>query len=459
MHFVRKEAGRYYLHPIDRDYAFGRIRKGEISDRNETETLRYTQFALLHRGAEYFKQTRLPREQWKTIEAAAKVLLEIDYNYLDLWGYYQLVIDLYERLQDKTTNLKINGRLLLGLGHVYRRMGYYEKANNYLQRALDNSRLAKDRWGEEMALGDLGILYYVLEQYTSANDYFKQALIIARGINDRRSEGIWLGSLGACYCVFGQTLQAVEYTKQALAIAREMRDQRRETVLLDQLASSYVCLGQIEHATYDIHQALTISRTIGFREREAWQLNLLAEMHIDGGRYDSALQHATASLTIAAEIGISRFSSNGNITLALAHLYSGDLPAALQAALVARQYDEPRNIHFVFSQLGVIALRQGYHTTAQEAFTTAIAKANSIFELNNQDYFEAWDTKGLAYSGLALCESSEHVPKAIEAYQAARALCKDVGIVNRVLRLCDALAVADEKGILAEVRKAAAGEK
>lgn len=75
------------------------------------------------------------------------------------------------------------------------------------------------------------------------------------------------------------------------------------------------------------------------------------------------------------------------------------------------------------------------------------------------NYFDAWDAKGLAYSGLTLCESSEHIPKAIEAYRAARVLCKDVGIVNRVLRLFEALAVADEKGILAEVRKAAAGEE
>jgi hypothetical protein len=79
-------------------------------------------------------------------------------------------------------------------------------------------------------------------------------------------------------------------------------------------------------------------------------------------------------------------------------------------------------------------------------------------ELNAQNYYRAWNDKGLAYSGLALCESSEHIPAAIEAYRPARALCKDVGIVNRVLRLFDALAVADEKGILAEVRRAAAGE-
>ena len=34
MHFCRKEAGRYYLHPVDRAYAFARVPKGEESDRS-----------------------------------------------------------------------------------------------------------------------------------------------------------------------------------------------------------------------------------------------------------------------------------------------------------------------------------------------------------------------------------------------------------------------------------------
>jgi hypothetical protein len=72
--------------------------------------------------------------------------------------------------------------------------------------------------------------------------------------------------------------------------------------------------------------------------------------------------------------------------------------------------------------------------------------------------YSRFDTKNFSLRLYDECESSEHIPAAIEAYRAARALCKDVGIVNRVLRLFDALAVADEKGILAEVRKAAAGE-
>ena len=74
--------------------------------------------ALLHRGAEYFKQARKPRENWKTIDdlapqlaefdlrcaggdydMAADVLTDIDFDYLFLWGHYRLMAELHERLQ------------------------------------------------------------------------------------------------------------------------------------------------------------------------------------------------------------------------------------------------------------------------------------------------------------------------------------------------------------------------
>jgi len=52
---------------------------------------------------------------------------------------------------------------------------------------------------------------------------------------------------------------------------------------------------------------------------------------------------------------------------------------------------------------------------------------------------------------------SQHLAAAIAAYRAARAINKDTGIVQRVLRLLDELAQADAAGILQDVR-AAAGE-
>jgi len=149
------------------------------------------------------------------------------------------------------------------------------------------------------------------------------------------------------------------------------------------------------------------------------------------------------------------------------------LNAARAAAEAARQYDEPQNNHFALALLGVIALQQGERAAAQEVFTGALAQADALLALTAQN-FAALDSKGLALAGLALCENlvgAGLVPApgadtrpaptqaAIAAYRAARAINKEAGVVGRVVRLLDALALAHPQGaeVLSAVR-AAAGE-
>ena len=71
MQFVRREAGRYYLHQVDRDYALSRLPEGETADRDADPPV-FTRQALRHRGAGYFEQTRTPREDWKTLDDLAR---------------------------------------------------------------------------------------------------------------------------------------------------------------------------------------------------------------------------------------------------------------------------------------------------------------------------------------------------------------------------------------------------
>ena len=84
-----------------------------------------------------------------------------------------------------------------------------------------------------------------------------------------------------------------------------------------------------------------------------------------------------------------------------------------------------------------------------------MAQADTLLA-HTPEYLGALDSKGLALCGLALL--GEDPGLAADAYRAARAINRDPGIVSRVLRLFDALAVADTEGALAGVRAAAAGE-
>jgi hypothetical protein len=135
MQFVRRDAGHYYLHQVDRDYALDRIPDGQPSDR-DTDPPPFTQYALRHRAADYFSQTETPRQDWKTLddlapqlaefelryqgedyESAAQVLLNIDSDYLMQWGHYRYVLDLHTRLHPHLTDPWTTDASLTRLGY------------------------------------------------------------------------------------------------------------------------------------------------------------------------------------------------------------------------------------------------------------------------------------------------------------------------------------------------------
>jgi len=215
MHFVRKEAGRYYLHPVDREHALSRVPRGTTVDREIMDAAPpFTQIALAARGADYFKATRLPREQWKTIadlapqlvefdlrcaaedyDTAAKVLSEIDTDYLRLWGHYRLMIELRERLQGKISDPKLRQDSVGNLGTAYRYIGQIRKAITCYEQALESARERKDQWGEGKWLGSLGHCHSAFGQTVRAIEYYEQSLAIAREIGERSGEGVRLGNL------------------------------------------------------------------------------------------------------------------------------------------------------------------------------------------------------------------------------------------------------------------------
>ena len=111
MKFARREGGRYYyLHPVDRDYALGRLPADTSGRGGRGEPSTFTHRALSRRAADYFLEVRKPRADWKTLDdlepqlseirlriqggeydSAAEVLKEIGFDYLRVWGRYRLL--------------------------------------------------------------------------------------------------------------------------------------------------------------------------------------------------------------------------------------------------------------------------------------------------------------------------------------------------------------------------------
>jgi tetratricopeptide (TPR) repeat protein len=473
MQFVRRDAGRYYLYQVDRDYALSRIPEGEPADRTAVEP-RSTRYGLRHRGAAYFEQTRKPREAWKQLDdlapqlaefelrhqgedydAAAAVLLDIDY-YLVLWGHYRLLVERHERLQGKLTDPAIEQAHTGNLGSALYRMGRYGHAIACYEHALALARCQVDRPRESGWLGNLGICYYSLGEFRRAIDCHELALGIARDIGDWRGQATALSNLGICYEDLGETRRAIKFHEQGLGIARDIGDWRGQATALSNLGLCYAGLGETRRAIEFHEQALAIARDIGHRVVEASALEYLGYCDADREVWEQAIQRYDEAIRIADEISFAQAQSEARYGLANVHLLLGELSAAREAAEAARTYDYPPNNASVSATLGVVLLRQGQADPARLAFTEAVAQADSLLE-HTRDNYQALDSKTLGLCGLALLDDAARLPEAMIAVQAARAVNRDAGVVQRVLRLLDALAVADQDGILAPVRIIAAG--
>jgi tetratricopeptide (TPR) repeat protein len=476
MQFVRREAGRYYLHQVDRDYALGRIPTGQPTDR-EAEPAPFTMRALRHRGGDYFQQVRTPRGDWKTLDdlapqlaefelryqgddydTAAHVLLSVHIEYLSRWGHDRLTAEMYQRLQGHLDDPWIDAASKSALGACYQSLGQIHRAIDLHEQALTINREIGARDGEAVNLSRLASCHAFLGQIHRAIDLHEQALTISREIGTRDGEAVNLGNLGNRYAELGQIHRAIDLHEQALAIYHAIGDQQGQANQLCALGISYWRLGQTARAI-DLHeQALAIFREIGDRYGEALTLDGLADAHGDLGAWDQATACSRKAIDAADAISNAQAQSDAHRTFALYKLLAGDTRAAQEAALAAHEHNYRPDSANLSVLLGISLLRQDQPAAAAREFRDAITHADELLQYAS-DAYEVLNAKALALCGLALTTDPDKAGEAAAVFRTAQAVTSAGGIIRQTLALFDALAAADRADILAEIRPAAEGKR
>ena len=367
-------------------------------------------------------------------------------------GYFQQALAFARDLG----NRQDEGIYLGNLGNAFANLGDEGRAIEYYQQALTIAREIADREGECFNLVNLGSYYQGQGDVARAVKYYEQSLTLARDLGYQLAVGQNLSWLGASHATIGAFERSIEYLQQALAIFREIADRPREGGALNALAVVQACLGFVAEATDLCFQALAIARETGEPRAEGFALVMLAQMLCDKGQYQEAASAALDAARIGEKISDREISSSAYDAVALARLLIGDLSEARSAAEAARGYGSPNNDD-VLALLGIVAVRQGDTAAAREAFAQALAKTADLLSHSAQNY-DAFDNRALALCGLALCDGTDRVQEASEAYRSARAITAAPGVVRWTLRLLDALAVGDRTGVLGTVRTAAAGD-
>jgi tetratricopeptide (TPR) repeat protein len=460
---VRFYDGRYYLHPLDREYARAQLPGGRPGD----SLAAFTLTGLQARAAEYYAQIRTPRLSWRTLEdvrpqlaefelrcdtgdygTAATVLHGIDFEYLQPWGHYRTLVELHGRIHGQIADPSLNAIHLGTLGLCHYSLGEYRQAIDLHTQSLVISRQTGDRRGEGIDLSCLGLCHYSLGEYRQAIDLNTQALIIARETGYRQGEGSRLGNLGLCYISLGEYRQAIDLHTQALAIARETGHRRAEVTGKGNLGLCHFSLGEYRQAI-DLHtQALTMARDVGNRYLEASALHYMGRTWLASGDAGQAVALLGQAVSITDTTGDIEPAMEARSWLARVHLQLGDAAAALAVTAVERELTYPPEEPARQLLAGLALLELNRPDEGARAFNNALAAADALLAMADRNV-AALEVRALALSGLAVvADDTACAGKAAEAFARARAATDAAGVVDDTRRLLAIITAHDQSGLL-----------
>jgi tetratricopeptide (TPR) repeat protein len=191
----------------------------------------------------------------------------------------------------------------LGLGNA--RLGRYDEAYPYFERALALSRSLGDHNGQARAHNNAGWVLQVQRRYPEAIVHTREALELYRSSGFLAGQATALNNIGWYYACDGDYLRAIAHCGQALALHIAADDRLGMAETYDSIGYAHHLLGDHRRAVTHYLRALDLFRQSGVQYQEAATATLtnLGDAYRAGGDEESARRVWRQALTTLQELG------------------------------------------------------------------------------------------------------------------------------------------------------------
>ena len=167
-------------------------------------------------------------------------LLNIGVTYDNIGDYDNCLKYYHEALLYADDNDKASLALLESyIAEVYLSLKNKEKAEEYLKRAVENSRAANDTKSLIWAYSSLGRIQLDKKNYKEAENYFKESLNLARKIDYKLEIIHSLTDLGKYYNKIGNFTESEKHLTEASALSEELKSLSDLSLIYSEFASLY----------------------------------------------------------------------------------------------------------------------------------------------------------------------------------------------------------------------------
>ncbi|MFD2586951.1 tetratricopeptide repeat protein [Croceitalea marina] len=161
------------------------------------------------------------------------------------------------------TDIKQQGKILNGMGIVFRQTSQYEKAKETYKKSIKLSIKAKDSNNLGIAYNSLGIALKEQDSIDKAMYFFKKSLNIAELTGNMRLMGYQYRNIGIVHVLNENYESAVPYLEKGLSIRKKMGNEQTIAGSLSDLANVYIETGKLNQAEKLLDDATNIFKKSG----------------------------------------------------------------------------------------------------------------------------------------------------------------------------------------------------
>ncbi|KXZ40749.1 Tetratricopeptide repeat-containing protein [Alkalithermobacter thermoalcaliphilus JW-YL-7 = DSM 7308] len=207
-----------------------------------------------------------------------------------------------EQIQETLNNIKDKGNDFLITGSKFLNEGDYDKAKEYLSKAMKIFEKENEKNKQAQAYIKMSKAYTKLERHEEALEYIKKAYIIKREYEDEEVVSILFEYIKKLI-IFKDFENAKKYAKKALAISIKIKDTILEYKSLKYYARVYKQEGNSQVAIETMKKALEIIRSLEDKKELANAYFYLAEIYSDISS-EEKLKYYSEGVNLYKELGL-----------------------------------------------------------------------------------------------------------------------------------------------------------
>jgi len=267
------------------------------------------------------------------------------------------------------------------IGFNYYRRNELGKAEPEIKKALEIFLQLKDSFQLCETYNQIGLLNWKKERYVPAYQNYKASLKIANANNFKRQEAQALNYIGLIYWKWGEFSSALDYFTEALGIKESLHDDFETCITLNNISNIYNELNRPAEAIVYASRCLPLADKFTNKYVLGRAYNNLGVSYFKKGDYDKAIEYQNRSLLIKSESNDLSGQAFSLSDLGEVYLAKRDTKKAseyfLKALKLWRTLNDSYGISKTTFNLGKLYSAEGLLDQAESYFTLSLNEAKN----------------------------------------------------------------------------------